>query len=304
MEGSIYGTIYHVSYQSGENMDGDVVREMERVNASLSMFNKNSVISKINRGETEETDSLFVRMFEAAMQINRESGGAFDITVAPLSNAWGFGFKHEEFPSPEKIDSLLQYIGMDKLTLAGGKLKKSVEGMQMDASSIAKGLGVDLVADYFNAKGLKNYMVEIGGEVRVKGRNDKGRAWRIGVDKPVDDTVMQNRSLEFVVSLSSGALATSGNYRNFYIRDGKKYAHTINPKTGYPVQRDILSASVYAPTCMEADAYATAFMVLGTDEAKKVIENNPELEACFIYEEGDSQKIWMSEGFKKMVLQE
>lgn len=304
MEGGIYGTVYHVSYQSSENLNKEVVREMERVNASLSMFNKNSVISKINRSESDSVDSLFVRMFEMALQVNRESEGAFDITVAPLSNAWGFGFKNEAFPSAGKIDSLLQYVGMEKLVLADGKLRKAAEGVEMDASSIAKGLGVDLVADYFDQKGIENYMVEIGGEVRVKGQNDKGRDWRVGVDKPIDNATMQDRALEFVVCLSEGALATSGNYRNFYIHEGKKYGHTINPKTGYPVQRDILSSSVYAKTCMEADAYATAFMVLGMEKAKQMLENNSDLEACFIYEEGDSQKIWMSEGFKKMVLTE
>lgn len=304
MEGGIYGTSFHISYQSPVDLNGEIRRQMEMVNASLSMFNKNSVIAKLNRNESDEVDSLFIRMFSAALRINQETGGAFDITIAPLVNAWGFGYKHDTLPSPQKVDSLLQLVGMDKVTLAGGHLRKSVAGLEMDASAIAKGLGVDLAADFLESEGVENYMVEIGGEVRVKGVNAKGMVWRVGIDKPEDDPAVQERQLQMVVQISRGALATSGNYRNFYIRDGKKYAHTIHPKTGYPVQQDILSSSVYAQDCMEADAYATAFMVLGLEKARQVVENNPALEACFIFQDNGTLKTWMSEGFRKMVVAE
>ena len=304
-EGSVYGTTYHVSYRSATDYSAEIRQEMERVNQSLSMFNKKSVIARLNRGETDQVDSLFVRMFTKAGEVYEVTGGAFDITVAPLVNAWGFGFKNEKLPSSEKVDSLLQYVGMDKVKIEGEKLVKAVEGIQMDASSIAKGLGVDLVADFFESKEIYDYMVEIGGEVRVKGQSDKSRPWHIGIDKPIDDETASRRELQFVLEMGEGALATSGNYRRFYVVDGKKYSHTINPKTGYPVQQDILGASVYAPTCMEADAYATAFMVLGTERAKEIVEANPRVEACFIYQnEQGEREVWVSEKMKTLILEE
>lgn len=303
-EGKIYGTFYHITYNYSEDLQKEIHTEMEQVNTSLSMFNPQSVVAKINRGESDLTDVLFRRMFTKAWEVNQQTQGAFDITVAPLVNVWGFGFKNETFPKPEKIDSLLQFIGMDKLSLDGDKIVKSVQGVEIDASSIAKGLGVDLVADYLDDKGVSDYMVEIGGEIRVKGVSSKERAWRIGIDKPIDDSSAQKRQIEMVVGLTSGALATSGNYRNYYIHEGKKYAHTINPLTGYPVQQDILSASVFTDSCMKADAYATAFMVIGLEVAQKIVNTNPSLEACFIYEKDGKQEIWMSSGFEKLVIRE
>lgn len=180
-EGKIYGTFYHITYNFPDDLQKDLRAEMEKVNASLSMFNPQSVISKINRGESDSTDLLFREMFVKAEQVNRETKGAFDITVAPLVNAWGFGFKTDSFPSAGKIDSILQFVGMDKLALQGDRLVKQVEGMEIDASSIAKGLGTDLVADYLDRKGVTDYMVEIGGEIRAKGMSRKGRPWRIGL---------------------------------------------------------------------------------------------------------------------------
>lgn len=303
-EGKMYGTFYHISYASDEDLQAELHREMDLVNASLSMFNPNSVISQINRGETDSTDMLFRKMFRMALQVNQATDGAYDITVAPLVNAWGFGYEKEAFPDSVRIDSLLALVGMEKLTLEEDRLIKKVAGIQLDASSIAKGLGVDLVAEYLESKGVRDYMVEIGGEVRVKGDSDKRRPWRIGIDRPEDDVAAYDRQLQMVVGLTSGALATSGNYRNYYVHDGKKYAHTINPRTGYPVQTEVLGASVYAPTCMEADAYATAFMVLGFEKAKAIIEKDPEIEGCLIYEHNGKLKTWVSERMKTMIVSE
>ncbi len=304
-EGTVYGTTYHISYKSDKDYAAEIRREMERVNESLSMFNKKSTIARLNRGETDRTDSLFVRLFAKAAEIHAETGGAFDITVAPLVNAWGFGYKNERLPSAEKVDSLLRYVGMEKLKIEDGRLVKAVEGIQMDASSTAKGLGVDLVAEFLEGQGVRDYMVEIGGEVRVKGQSNKSRPWHIGIDKPIDDEAASRRELQFVLEMGEGALATSGNYRRFYVVDGKKYSHTINPKTGFPVQQDILGASVYAPTCMEADAYATAFMVLGMEKAKEIVEANPSVEACFIYQnEQGEREVWVSEKLKTLILKD
>lgn len=300
-EGKIYGTFYHISYASDMDLRNDLQQEMERVNGSLSMFNPNSVISGLNQGKSDSTDILFRKMFAMALKVNQVTNGAFDITVAPLVNAWGFGVDERVFPDSACIDSLLKLVGMDKLNLIEGKLVKAHPGMQMDASSIAKGLGVDLVAEFFDRKNIKDYMVEIGGEVRVKGKSSKGRPWRIGIDRPEDDSSASGRGLQAVLELTTGALATSGNYRNFYIHDGKKYAHTINPKTGFPVQTEILGASVYANSCMEADAYATAFMVLGLEKSREIIQQTPDIEGYLIYQENDKLQTWMSEGMKKKV---
>lgn len=303
-EGKIYGTFYHISYESASDLQREIREEMESVNASLSMFNPNSLIARLNRNETDSTDNLFRKMFAMASKVNRATEGGYDITVAPLVNAWGFGVQQEAFPDSARIDSLLLSVGMDKLSLENDRLLKKGPGMKLDASSIAKGLGVDLVAEYFGRCGIRNYMVEIGGEVRVKGESDKKRSWRIGIDRPEDDVAAGGRQLQMVVGLTTGALATSGNYRNFYMHDGKKYAHTINPKTGFPVQTEILGASVYAPSCMEADAYATGFMVVGLDKAKALITGDPELEGCLIYEENGSLKTWISDGLKKRIVSE
>ena len=302
-EGAIFGTFYHVTYQCDSSLQKEIEAELRKVDVSLSPFNKESVISRINRNEEVTPDSMFVHVFQLAKTISEHTYGAFDITVAPLVNAWGFGFKQNSFPDSARIDTLRQFVGMDLLTLTEGKLQKKYPEITLDASSIAKGLGVDLVAEYFERKGLNDYMVEIGGEVRAKGQSSKKRPWRIGIDRPEEDVTARNRRLQMIAGLSQGALATSGNYRNFYVHDGKKYAHTINPKTGYPVQTEVLSASVYAPTCMEADAYATAFMVLGLQKARQIVLADPELEGAFIYLEEGKMKNWISPGFEKLIVE-
>lgn len=303
-EGRIYGTYYHISYEAFHNFDEELWREMNRVNSSLSMFNQSSVISRINNNESDSADYLFCRMFQLAKEVYQVSGGLYDITVTPLVNAWGFGFKNETFPDSARIDSLCLLVGMENIVLKDGKVIKQLPGIQMDASSIAKGLGVDLAAEYLEAKGVVNYMVEIGGEVRVKGESNKKRAWRVGIDRPKDDVTAQNRELQMILQLDAGALATSGNYRNFYMHEGKKYAHTINPLTGYPIQTEVLSVSVYASSCMKADAYATAFMAMGLKKAREVIMATSDLEGCLIYEEEGTLKTWVSAGLKSRIISE
>lgn len=301
LEGPIFGTFYHITYESEKTLDEGIVAEMRRVNASLSMFDTASMLSRLNRGESDRVDSLFVTLFQSAGEVYRETDGAFDITVAPLVNAWGFGYKNDKLPDSEKVETLMRRVGMDKLRLDGDRLQKNVEGVEIDAGAIAKGMGVDRVADYLETQGVSHYMVEIGGEIRAKGKSPKQRSWRVGVDKPKDEPDMFQRDVQLIIGIENGALATSGNYRNFYIRDGKKYAHTIDPRTGYPVQLDMLSATVYTDRCMYADAYATAFMVLGFEKSRGIAERLG-LQVCFIYEENGSCKTWMTEGFKKMVV--
>ncbi len=293
-EGMVFGTVWHATYQSDSVLSHSIIQELSRVDASLSMFNPKSTVSRINSGESEETDSLFRMVFTQAQQISEATNGCFDITVAPLVNAWGFGFKEGELPDSSQVDSLLQFVGWDKLTLEGNLLHKSDPRMVLDFSAIAKGFGVDQVASLMRRKGISNFMIEIGGEIVVSGHNPKGEKWSIGVNKPVEDSTSTNQEVETILHLTDCAMATSGNYRNFYISpDGRKLSHTIDPHSGRPVQHSILSSTVVAPTCSMADAFATSFMVMGLDEAKKVLSKHPELQALFIYsDENKELKIW------------
>lgn len=293
-EGMVFGTVWHATYQSDSALSHSIMQELSRVDASLSMFNPKSTVSRINSGESEETDSLFRMVFTQAQQISEATNGCFDITVAPLVNAWGFGFKKGELPDSSQVDSILQFVGWDKLTLEGNLLHKSDPRMVLDFSAIAKGFGVDQVASLMRRKGISNFMIEIGGEIVVSGHNPKGEKWSIGVNKPVEDSTSTNQEVETILHLTDCAMATSGNYRNFYISpDGRKLSHTIDPHSGRPVQHSILSSTVVAPTCSMADAFATSFMVMGLDEAKKVLSKHPELQALFIYsDENKELKIW------------
>ena len=283
-EGAIFGTFYHITYQSSEDLQSAINAELQRVDQSLSMFNPQSTLSRMNRGEDVTADSLFRAVFELALQVSEATDGAFDITVAPLVNAWGFGFKNGALPDSAAVDSLRQLVGFKRISLSpDGHLQRQDPRMILDCGAVAKGFGVDQAAAFLHARGIKNYMVEIGGEVVVSGTNPKGQPWRVGVNRPVDDPESQSNELDTVLTLTDCAMATSGNYRNFYLtEDGRRVAHTIDPATGYPVQHSILSATVLAPTCAEADAFATSFMVLGLDRAKAVLQHHPELQVYFI----------------------
>lgn len=281
--GSVFGTEYHITYQNGWDIHNELKEVMADVDNSLSPFNKESVITAINNGNNVEADSMFTEVFDMAKNVAEETQGAFDITVAPLVNAWGFGFKNKIDVSKEKIDSIRKYVGFEKVRMENGKVIKEDKNIMLDCSAIAKGYGVDAVGRYLEKKKIRNYMVEIGGEIRVKGCNPEGRLWKVGISKPIDDSLNVTGEIQEVLMISDIAIATSGNYRNFYIKDNKKYAHTIDPRTGYPVQHSILSSTVVAPTCALADAYATSFMVVGLDEAKKILTRHKELQAYFIY---------------------
>lgn len=284
-EGAVFGTIYHITYQHNGSLHEGIKRELLRVDSSLSMFNEASVVSRINRNEDIVVDSLFKTIFTLSQRVSDATNGAFDITVAPLVNAWGFGFKHQQLPDSAAVDNLRSLVGWQRIRLTPeGRVEKDDDRIILDCSAVAKGFGVDVVAAYLQRQGVENYMVEIGGEVVVKGTNPKGQPWRVGVNKPIDDTTNVNNELETVITLTEGAMATSGNYRNFYVVDGKKLAHTIDPHTGYPVQHNVLSSTVIAPTCAIADAFATSFMVLGLDGAKQVLEKHPELQVFLIYD--------------------
>ncbi|MBR1462935.1 MAG: FAD:protein FMN transferase [Prevotella sp.] len=293
--GMVFGTVYHITYQSDRSLKKEIEAELQKVDDALSPFNSQSIISHINRNEDTQLNNMFIDVFEMARQISEETDGAFDITVAPLVNAWGFGFKAGTAPTQHAIDSLKSTVGYKKVSLSSGRIHKTDPRVMLDCSAIAKGYGSDVVARLLKKEGIQNYMVEIGGEIVTSGINQKRERWRIGVTKPSDDSLSVNQELQTVLNVTDKAMATSGNYRNFYYKNGRKYAHTIDPKTGYPVQHSILSATVIAPSCAIADAYATSFMVMGMERARQVLEKHPELMAYLIYtdEKGD-YAVWYS----------
>ena len=301
--GAIFGTIYNIDYQYDHDLNDEIIAELNKVDAALSMFNEKSVISMVNRNEKVEVNDMFTEVFRMAEDISEETGGAFDITVAPLVNLWGFGFKTGNPPTKHTVDSIRAFVGYKGVSLKGRTITKKDPRTMLDCSAIAKGYGSDVVARFLESKGISNYMIEIGGEVVTKGISKKRLPWRIGVTKPTDDSLSTNGELQAVLNVTDMAMATSGNYRKFYYRNGKKYAHTIDPATGKPVQHSLLSATVLAKQCAKADAYATSFMVMGMERAKEVLAKHPELMAYFIYTDQTGQfKVWCSPSMKGKII--
>jgi len=298
----VFGTTYKIVYQCDSDLTASIRQELMRVDYSLSPFNKESVITAVNQNREVMLDPYFVEVFNKAIEISRETKGAFDITVAPLVNAWGFGFKHEQMPTKRQVDSLRQIIGYQKVALKNGKVVKQDPRMMLDCSAIAKGFGVDAVARLLRDRGVQNFMVEIGGEVVTCGVNAQRLPWRVGVVKPSEDSLSTGHELQTILNVTDKAMATSGNYRNFYYKNGRRYAHTIDPKTGYPVQHSLLSATVLAASCTVADAYATSFMVMGLDNARQLLEHHPELMAYLIYDDGKGDiAVWFSPSLRHKI---
>lgn len=268
---------------------------------SMSIFDPESLISRINTNKTDSLDKHIRFNLELAKRYYELSGGKYDVTVKPLTSAWGFARKQEQASEPN-VDSLLQFVGFDKLSFESERLIKSDSRVEIDLNSIAKGYVVDLVAHALEERGVANYMVNIGGEIRCKGLNPKHADWTIGIETPYEGNFEQD-SLEKIVSVTDCALATSGNYRRFYTADdGRKVAHTIDPTTGYSVLSDLLSVTVLAPTCAEADAAATMFMAMGSEGGALELAQRCESERgwryYFIYADGDGYRIEASESLK------
>lgn len=301
--GFIFGTIYNITYQSDDDLQTEIEGELKKVDGSLSTFNKTSTISKINQGKDVKVDDMFAEVFSLGENIAKETDGAFDMTVAPMVNTWGFGFKTGKEPSKAVVDSLRNIVGYQKIKMEKKHIIKQNPNTMLDCSAIAKGFGSDVVAKFLRQKGIKNFMIEIGGEIVTYGLNEKRVPWKIGVTKPVDDSLNNQQEIQTILNITNKAMATSGNYRKYYYKNGKKYAHTIDPKTGYPVQHNILSSTVFADNCATADAYATAFMVTGLDGAKKILAKHPELMAYFIYaDQNGKNAVWYSPKLRKKIV--
>lgn len=303
-DGSIHGAPYHIVYESPEAVDfhAEIDTLMKDLNMIFSTYEKESVISKVNRNEDVELDSVFTKAFDQSMKISELSGGAFDITCGPLVNAWGFGPEERKKMTPGVIDSLLQIIGYQKIRMENGKIIKENPNIKINMNAIGDGLFCDRVSQFLGKMKCVNYLVEIGGEVTAKGRNEKGNIWTIGINKPIDENQFVNNEIVAKIQIENKSMATSGNYRNFYIEDGKKYAHTIDPKTGYPVEHSLLSATVLADNGTDADGFATAFMVLGIEKSIELSKQLPNLDVYFIYADSTgSNQIFMSDGFGKYI---
>jgi thiamine biosynthesis lipoprotein len=290
--GSVFHTLYHIKYQAPRPLTDGIDAELEAFNLSLNPFNPNSIITKVNNNEDVEVDEWFAEVFNKAKEVSVLSGGAFDATVAPLINLWGFGFSRMDSITPAMIDSIKTFIGHDRIHLKGRKVVKDDPRITLNFSAIAKGYACDVIARLLEREGVTNYMVEIGGEVTMRGVNHNGECWRIGIKKPTDDTEGADTSIEDIIRpCKPCGIATSGDYRNFYVRDGIRYGHTIDPATGYPAGQNILSATVMAPDCMTADAYATAFMVMGIERAVATARTIKDIEYFFIFTDATGEPL-------------
>ena len=307
--GFTQGSTYSIVYDNNQNINPvDLKQNVEKIlhdfEMSLSVYQDSSIISKINRNEDVVLDTFFIEVFNKSVLISEMTEGAFDITVGPLVRAWGFGPDEHKTFTEEKRDSLLKLVGMDKVSLVNGRIIKSLPGVTIDVNAIAQGYSVDVICRYFDHLGIKNYLVEIGGEVRAKGKK-AGSLWRIGIDKPEDNNMTPGQTLQGIIKITDKAVSTSGNYRKFYIENGVKYSHEIDPKSGSPAKNTLLSATIVADDCAMADGIATASMVIGKDKTIKFLEIHPEIEAYLIYsDECGNFKTWMSENLKDKITEE
>lgn len=306
-EGEAQGTTYSITYLQPQDVDlqDKIEKRLHEFDLSLSTYNPNSIISRINRNDTTvRTDLLFETMFNAAQEASERTNGALDITVGPLVKAWGFAFGNKNHSKLPNVSDFLPYVGYKKVRIKDHRLIKDDPRILIDANSIAQGYSSDVIAKLLEDNSCKNYMIEIGGEIVCKGMNPKGQKWRIGIDKAIDDSTSTTNEIQTILSLTDCAVTTAGGYRKFYVKDGKKYSHVINPHTGYPVDNNLLSVTVIAPKGIMADAYDTPFMVLGVDSCLKVCKSIPGLECYLIYidKNGKNQVIY-TEGFKKYLTQ-
>ncbi len=301
--GMAQGTYYAITYfdHMGRDLQPGIDSLLKAFDMSVSMWVPSSVISGINRGEDLECDSIFINTYMLARTVAEESGGAFDYTIGPLVNAWGFGFEDRQKVDQAMVDSLLPLVDYRNVELEGSRIVRKTEGIKFDFNAVAQGYSVDLVGAFLASRGIENYLVDIGGEILARGRKPAQGRWVVGIEKPAEDELAE-RSLETTVELEDKAMATSGSYRKFYEENGIRYSHTIDPQTGFPVTHSLLSVSVIADDCGTADAWATAFMVMGLDKAREILSSRDDLQAYFIYSGKDgSLETYQTGGMKKLI---
>ncbi len=306
LDGFAQGTTYSITFYDSLNRDLSIGIEeiIEAVDSSMSLYRENSIINRFNNSKNGiEVDSLLADVVRLSLDYSIKTNGAFDITVGPLIKTWGFYGKQGEVPSDDKVKSIMKFVGHDKIWLENNFLHKQHPEVTIDVNAIAQGYVVDLISEFFESKGVNDYLVELGGEIRTKGVSPRGDHWLVGIDRP-DDHALSGENLQVTLKLSGESLVTSGNYRKFYERDGVRYSHTINPKTGYPVTHNLLSATVINKTSAGADALATAFMVMGTESVKKWLKGNGHIEAFLISSNKEGEyEVWMTEKLKRRVVE-
>ncbi len=307
IDGFAQGGTYHIVYQNPAGTNHSILPDslavwFRQIDKSLSGYDSTSLVAQINRGENPPLDSLFIECFKLSKEVYEATGGAFDISGAPLFDIWGFGFREKAEITPQMIDSIKQFVGMDKLSIAYDQasgahyLHKADNRMKVNFNAIAQGYSCDYIAGKLEQMGISSYLIEIGGEIICKGLNSRGKEWSVAIDKPIDGNFIPGNEIQTIIELTDAGLVTSGNYRKFYIVDGEKYSHTINPTTGYPVKHNLLSATVIAPTAAMADAYATYLMVIGLEKAQEFLAATPQMEALLVYSQGEELKVYSTKG--------
>ena len=322
LDGFAQGSTYHIVYEEPASFRENTPPSIEdslalyfgQLDRSVSGYNRESVLSALNRGENVPLDPIFIEVFNESRRVYELSGGYFDISAGPLFDLWGFGFKDREKVTREKIDSIRQFVGMDKLEIIKGDgstefpdslafyLKKEDPRTALNFNAIAQGYTCDYIARRFDAMGIPNYLIEVGGEVYAKGMNARGEEWTVGIDKPVDGNVIQGADLQEIIRISDQGLVTSGNYRKCYMENGKKYSHTIDPLSGYPVEHNLLCAVVISSSATLSDAYATYFMVVGLEKAREILAGIPEMEAYLVYGDQQDMKVYYTPGLEKKLV--
>lgn len=306
-EGKVFGTYYNIRYEGTRDLGDSIQAAFQAFDNSLSMFNPHSILSAVNANRDTVTNEAFETMWEEAKRVNQLSRGAFDITVAPLVNYWGFGNKGTQRTGrfadriQTDIDSLRQFVGFEKVMLFNHKIIKRDLRVQIDAGAVAKGQACDMIAAVLCANGCTNWLVDIGGEVVCHGVNDKGQPWHVGITKPNINNEGAQEQLQEILALTDISMATSGNYRNYYYDGEQRRSHTIDPRTGYPVQHSVLSATVVSSTCMRADALATACMVLGEQDALDMIARVGDAACYLIVAKNDSLTVVQSPNWTEFV---
>ena len=302
-DGFTQGNPYHIAYYDDKQRDvqDDIEMILKNFDNSVSTYNPNSIITKVNKNIPVELDKYFKTCFKKAKEVWKNTNGAFDPTVYSLVNAYGFGPGRKMKIEKKVIDSILQFTGFEKIKLRGNRIVKKDPRVGLDFNAFAQGYSVDVVSDFLNSKGINSYIVEIGGEVYAHGKKPDGSFWNIGIEKPIENKISEN-PLKATVNLYNRAIATSGNYRRFTEIDGVKYTHHIDPKTGYPTKNNLLSASLFAKDCITTDANATGVLVLGLEKAKIFLKNHPEIQAYLIYsDENGNYKIYETDGIKDFI---
>ncbi|MDP4267628.1 MAG: FAD:protein FMN transferase [Bacteroidota bacterium] len=304
--GVAQGGTYSISYYSTDsiNYKKEIDSILNKIDYSLSIYNPQSIISRINKNEYNVSlDKYFIDNFKKAIEMAKISDGIFDPTIAPLVNAWGFGFKNKIKLDSTKVDSIKQYVNYKFVKLENNRLVKAKKEVMLDFNAIAQGYSVDVVGDFLESRNINNYIVEIGGELKAKGRKENNKYWVAGIERPEAD--LNNRKLMARVELKDKALATSGNYHKFFIENGQKYSHSINPKTGYPAKNSLLSVTVLADDCFTADSHGTFFMILGKDKTIEYLKKHKNIQAYMIYSDDKGNlKTWESEELKFLILEQ